>query len=242
MVPGEHSRWRRPEPRTVADRTGSQVGKSDQSVWIVAFFKEILQNSGFDVKTVAITMDRVQKSIAISGLIAAALGITAYVSIDSQPEESSDFLGISFEKDFLKDVPICIDDNLTPELCRVSTADPQKFEVRGLPYLPITPGYRVFVTLENNKPINLVLSGKTSDFRMIHSMSERYFGEPTEIIDNWSWKNTSGSFNNISYHWKSESTGIVLLRNEEDLSTYSINISKIGNLESPEEAISSSDT
>ncbi|WP_332772238.1 hypothetical protein [Pseudomonas sp. ESBL1] len=83
-------------------------------------------------------MERVQKSIAITGLVAAVLGISAYMRTDSQPEKSSDFLGISFEKEFLKEIPICADEQKPDHLCRASTSDPQKFEIRRLPYLPIS--------------------------------------------------------------------------------------------------------
>ncbi|TYO83313.1 hypothetical protein DQ397_001115 [Pseudomonas sp. CK-NBRI-02] len=242
MVPGEHSRWQRQEPRTGPSQADPQVGKPDQSVEIVAFLWEILQNSAFDVKTVAFTMDRVHKSFAIIGLISAAIGITAFLSNDSQPEKSSDFLGISFDKDFLKEIPVCNDDNNPPELCRVSTSDPKKFEIRGLPYLPVSPGYKATVTTDNNnKPINLILSGKTQNFKNVRLMADIYFGDPTEVIENWSWKSESGSFNNEAYRWKTASTVIDLHRSEEDLSTYLINISKPVNSKPSEEAVSSTD-
>lgn len=187
-------------------------------------------------------MERVHKSFAIIGLISAAIGITAFLSNEPQPEKSSDFLGISFDKDFLKEIPICIDDKSSSDLCRAPTSEPQKFELRGLPYLPISPGYKAIVTLDNsNNPIKLLLSGKTQNFKNIHLMAERYFGEPTEIVDNWSWTSETGSFNNATYHWKTESTVIDLHRSEDDHSTYLINISKPVILQSPDEAVSSTD-
>lgn len=185
-------------------------------------------------------MERVQKSIAITGLIAAALGIALYSSTDSKPERSSEFLGISFEKDILKEIPICADEQDPDQLCLVSTSNQNKFEIRGLPYLPITPGYKVFATLEEDQLAELVLSGKTENYNMVRSMAEAYLGEPTEEIENWLTNSRRGAYLHVTSLWKTESKIINLQREKDDLGKYSMSISRVDKPRLSEETISSS--
>ena len=170
-------------------------------------------------------MERVQKSIAITGLIAAVLGISAYIDTDSPPEKSSDFLGISFEKEFLKEVPICADEQKLDHLCRVSTSDPQKFEIRGLPYLPISPGYSLIATVDDGKISQLTLSGKAVSLELVEIMLTNHFGEPSTLQDVWEKTEAGPSFNNRMMTWSGNNIEVDFHRLKEDLGLYSVTVS-----------------
>lgn len=170
-------------------------------------------------------MERVQKSIAFTGLVAAVLGISAYMSTDAQPEKSSDFLGISFEKEFLKEVPICVDEQKLDHLCRVSTSDPQKFEVRGLPYLPIAPGYSLIATVDDGKISQLTLSGKAVSLELVEIMLRNQFGEPSTLQDIWEKTESGPAFIHRMMTWSGNSTEVDFRRLKEDLGRYSVTIS-----------------
>lgn len=171
-------------------------------------------------------MERVQKTIAITGLVAAVLGISAYMRTDSQPEKSSDFLGISFDKEFLKEVPICADEQQPDHLCRASTSDPQKFEIRGLPYLPIYPGYSLIATVADGKISQFTLSGKAVSLELVEIMLRDQFGEPSTLQDIWERTESGPSFNNRRMMWSGNSIEVDFRRLNGDFGRYSVTVSR----------------
>ncbi|BBR53859.1 MULTISPECIES: hypothetical protein [Pseudomonas] len=188
--------------------------------------REFFKIDVFDIETVAITMERVQKSIAITGIVAVVLGISAYISTHSQPKKSSDFLGISFKNEFLKETPTCVDEEKADHLCRVPTSDPQKFEIRGLPYLPIHPGYSLIATVDDGKISQFTLSGKAVSLELVEIMLRHQFGEPSTTQDTWEKTGLGPSFNNRMMTWSGNGIEVDFHRLKEDFGRYSVTVSR----------------
>ena len=107
-------------------------------------------------------------SLALATLVAAP-GAFAQSSPQAQSwdNEPSGFLGVPFQGDFKAQVAECPDNSPRQStLCRTSTSDPERYEIHGLPYIPINSGYQLFAALKNGAISQLMLTGNASSLEL----------------------------------------------------------------------------
>lgn len=143
-------------------------------------------------------------------------------------QEPSSFLGIDLQGDFLKQVAECPTDDTRPtEPCRVATSDPDRFEIRGLPYLPISPGYSLVATLAGGQVSELVFSGNANSLYLVTDMLTERFGEPAEQNNRWIKMSSGASYLTEVMSWKGEKVAINFQRQEQDLGKYAVTVSNL---------------
>lgn len=164
---------------------------------------------------------------AIAGLLA-ALAITPTIASAADHKETRGFLGIPLNSDIASTVPECEASNKRPvALCRVSTDNPNVFEVRGLPYLPITPGYKAFVTTVDGVANQILLTGTTSSFYLVRDMLSGNFGYEFNKTVKVVRLDTGANYEIEDLQWSTDDMTVDLNRDPVDLSKYTIKISPI---------------
>lgn len=144
------------------------------------------------------------------------------------PKEPSAFLGIDIEGNFMEQVPTCPALPASPaSLCRVATATADRFEVRGLPYLPISPGYELVVAAPNGKIKELVFSGNANSLYLVSEMLTEDFGEPGERTNRWVKLSSGASYQTEVYKWQGQKVGMRFQRQENDLGRYAVTVSTL---------------
>ncbi|QQZ34547.1 hypothetical protein [Pseudomonas sp. SK2] len=144
------------------------------------------------------------------------------------PKEPSAFLGIDIEGNFMEQVPTCPALPASPaSLCRVATATADRFEVRGLPYLPISPGYELVVVAPNGKIKELVFSGNANSLYLVSEMLTEDFGEPGERTNRWVKLSSGASYQTEVYKWQGQKVGMRFQRQENDLGRYAVTVSTL---------------
>ncbi|MFG0630184.1 hypothetical protein [Pseudomonas sp. xss_2] len=151
--------------------------------------------------------------------------LAAAESVTPWPQEPTDFLGIDLQGNFLEQVEECPSDSVRPiTLCRVPTAQANQFEVRGLPYLPISPGYSLIASVTDGKVHELVFSGNANSLYLVTEMLTNRFGEPGLQQSHWIKMSSGASYLTEVMSWKGENVAINFQRQENDLGRYAVTI------------------
>lgn len=176
-------------------------------------------------------MSPVPYLVACASLLAAASACAASGAIAPSPvwtQEPSNFLGIDLQGDFLQQVEECPAGIANPQtLCRVPTVDPASYEVRGLPYLPISPGYSLVANLENGKVSKLIFSGNANSLHLVSEMLTDRFGEPANQQSRWIKMSSGASFLTEVLQWKGERVNMDFQRQQDDLSRYAVTVAPV---------------
>lgn len=172
-------------------------------------------------------MKRSSTLAAIAGLLA-TLAIAPTIASAAGSNETKDFLGIPLNSDIASKIPECeASDKRPANLCRASTDNPNVYEVRGLPYLPISPGYKAFVTTTDGVASQIILTGNTNSFYLVKDMLAGNFGyefnRTTKIIR----LTTGANYEIEDLTWSTNDLMVDFNRDTVDLSKYTIKLSPI---------------
>ncbi|ODB36027.1 hypothetical protein A9L43_04415 [Pseudomonas mosselii] len=170
-------------------------------------------------------------------LALATLMITPSTSVwpaqnfSSWDKEPSEFLGIPLHGDFKAQTPACPDTpERQPTLCRSSTSTTDRFEIRGLPYVPISLGYQVFVTLQGNAIDELMLTGNASSLELVDDFLRDTFGQPGSSLSHRIQLESGATYEIKTSTWKGKKVAVHFQRDEDDLSRYAVIISRSSDL------------
>jgi len=148
-------------------------------------------------------------------------------NINSWDKEPSEFLGIPLHGDFKAQTPACPNTpERQPTLCRSSTSKTDRFEIRGLPYIPINLGYQVFVTLQGNAIDELMLTGNASSLELVDDFLRDTFGQPGSSLSHRIQLESGATYEIKTSTWKGKKVAIHFQRDEDDLSRYAVIISR----------------
>lgn len=171
-------------------------------------------------------MPSVFPSVAVAALFASAPVWAQSTQLADRVVTPSAFLGVDLQGDFLTEVPECAEGDVRPtEPCRVATEQAGRFEVRGLPYLPISPGYKLFATVDGGTVSQLVLTGNANNLYLVKELLTDKLGQPTTSGTHWVKLNSGASYEAEVYKWNSEGVAVDFGRNLSDLGQYSVTFS-----------------
>ncbi|MBK5003336.1 hypothetical protein IAE37_005612 [Pseudomonas sp. S31] len=146
----------------------------------------------------------------------------------SWSQEPTAFLGVDLQGDFVQQVAECPADGSKPEtLCRIATAIPDSFEVRGLPYLPISPGYKLVANLKDGQLNELVFSGNANSLYLVTDMLTQRFGEPSDQHMQWIKMKSGASYQTEVMSWQGEKVAVNFQRMESDLGKYAVTLTNV---------------
>lgn len=150
----------------------------------------------------------------------------------------STFLGVDLQGDFISEVPECgPGDETLNNICRVATKKAGLFEVRGLPYLPISPGYKFFAAVKDGAVSQLVLTGKASNLYLIEEMLTDKLGMPTSSAPQWVQLKSGASYDAERIKWSTQGVAVEFGRDPNDLGRYLVTFSNsvmVGEIEQNE--------
>lgn len=161
-------------------------------------------------------------SLALATLVCATATFaqSAHQPWDNEPSE---FLGVPFHGDFKAQVPECPDSNARqPTLCRTSTTDPDRYEIHGLPYLPINSGYQLFAALKDGAISQLMLTGNSSSLELVDDFLTDTLGQPGSSLSRRIQLSSGASYEMKTISWEGERVAVHFQRNENDLSRYTV--------------------
>lgn len=184
-------------------------------------------------------MPSIFPSVAVAALFASAPVWAQSTQLADRVMTPSAFLGVDLQGDFMTEVPECVAGDLRPsEPCRVATEKTGRFEVRGLPYLPISPGYKLFATVDGGAVSQLVLTGNANNLYLVKEMLTDKLGQPATSGTHWVKLKSGASYEAEVCKWNSEGVAVDFGRDLSDLGRYSVTFSTsmvgtdIGQLES----------
>lgn len=168
-------------------------------------------------------MPSIFPSVAVAALFASAPVWAQSTQLADRVMTPSAFLGVDLQGDFMREVPECSAGDLRPsEPCRVATEKAGRFEVRGLPYLPISPGYKLFATVDAGAVSQLVLTGNANNLYLVKEMLTDKLGKPTTSGTHWVRLKSGASYEAEVYKWSSEGVAVDFGRDLSDLGRYSV--------------------
>ena len=171
-------------------------------------------------------MPSIVPSVAVAALFASTPVWAQSTQLADRVMTPSAFLGVDLQGDFMTEVPECAAGNLRPsELCRVATEKAGRFEVRGLPYLPISPGYKVFATVDDGAVSQLVLTGNANNLYLVKEMLTDKLGQPVTSGTHWVKLKSGASYEAEIYRWNAEGIAVDFGRDLSDLGRYSVTFS-----------------
>ncbi|MBF8708223.1 hypothetical protein IR016_15635 [Pseudomonas putida] len=171
-------------------------------------------------------MPSIFPSVAVAALFASAPVWAQSTQLADRVMTPSAFLGVDLQGDFMTEVPECVAGDLRPsEPCRVATEKAGRFEVRGLPYLPISPGYKVFATVDDGAVSQLVLTGNANNLYLVKEMLTDKLGQPATSGTHWVKLKSGASYEAEVYKWNSEGVAVDFGRDLSDLGRYSVTFS-----------------
>ncbi|WP_367393388.1 hypothetical protein [Pseudomonas sp. X4] len=171
-------------------------------------------------------MPSIFPSVAVAALFASAPVWAQSTQLAERVMTPSAFLGVDLQGDFMTEVPECVAGDLRPsEPCRVATEKAGRFEVRGLPYLPISPGYKVFATVDDGAVSQLVLTGNANNLYLVKEMLTDKLGQPATSGTHWVKLKSGASYEAEVYKWNSEGVAVDFGRDLSDLGRYSVTFS-----------------
>jgi len=132
-------------------------------------------------------------------------------------------LGVGLQGDFMTEVKECAAENERHDQpCRIATKDAGRFEVRGLPYLPISPGYKLFATVSDGTVSRLVLTGNTGNLYLVKEMLTDKLGKPATSETRWIKLNSGASYETEAYKWNTEKMAIDFSQDPSDPGRYAV--------------------
>jgi len=171
-------------------------------------------------------MPSIFPSVAVAALFASAPVWAQSTQLADRVMTPSAFLGVDLQGDFMTQVPECAAGDLRPsEPCRVATEKAGRFEVRGLPYLPISPGYKLFATVDGGAVSQLVLTGNANNLYLVKEMLTDKLGQPATSGTHWVKLKSGASYEAEVYRWNSEGVAVDFGRDLSDLGRYSVTFS-----------------
>ncbi|WP_207878788.1 hypothetical protein [Pseudomonas sp. 32_A] len=171
-------------------------------------------------------MPSIFPSVAVAALFASAPVWAQSTQLADRVMTPSAFLGVDLQGDFMTEVPECAAGDLRPsEPCRVATEKAGRFEVRGLPYLPISPGYKLFATVDGGAVSQLVLTGNANNLYLVKEMLTDKLGQPATSGTHWVKLKSGASYEAEVYKWNSEGVAVDFGRDLSDLGRYSVTFS-----------------
>ncbi|MEW4950440.1 hypothetical protein [Pseudomonas asiatica] len=171
-------------------------------------------------------MTSIFPSVAVAALFASAPVWAQSTQLADRVMTPSAFLGVDLQGDFMTEVPECVAGDLRPsEPCRVATQKPGRFEVRGLPYLPISPGYKLFATVDGGAVSQLVLTGNANNLYLVKEMLTDKLGKPAASGTHRVKLKSGASYEAEVYKWDSEGVAVDFGRDLSDLGRYSVTFS-----------------
>ncbi|HDS1681662.1 TPA: hypothetical protein QEM39_003218 [Pseudomonas putida] len=169
-------------------------------------------------------MRTIPLSLALATLVTAT-GTFAQSVRQPWDNEPSEFLGVPFQGDFKAQVPECPDSNGSsrqPTLCRTSTADPDRYEIHGLPYLPISSGYQLFAALKDGAISQLMLTGNSNSLELVDDFLTDTLGQPGSSLSRRIQLSSGASYEMKTISWEGKRVAVHFQRNESDLSRYTV--------------------
>lgn len=171
-------------------------------------------------------MPNISQSVVLAAALASAPVWAQSTQVADRVIAPSAFLGVDLQGNFMAEVPECAAEDERPdEPCRVATNKAGEFEVRGLPYLPISPGYKLFATVNDGTVIQLVLTGNASNLYLVKEMLTEKLGKPATSATQWLKLKSGASYEADVYKWSTEGGAVDFARNPEDLGRYSVTFS-----------------
>lgn len=171
-------------------------------------------------------MPSIFPSVAVAALFASAPVWAQSPQLADRVMTPSAFLGVDLQGDFMTEVPECAAGDLRPsEPCRVATEKAGRFEVRGLPYLPISPGYKLFATVDGGTVSQLVLTGNANNLYLVKEMLTDKLGQPATSGTHWVKLKSGASYEAEVYRWNSEGVAVDFGRDLSNLGRYSVTFS-----------------
>ena len=171
-------------------------------------------------------MPSVFPSVAVAALFASAPVWAQSTQLADRVVTPSAFLGVDLQGDFLTEVPECAEGDVRPaEPCRVATEKAGRFEVRGLPYLPISPGYKLFATVDGGAVRQLVLTGNANNLYLVKEMLTDKLGQPETSGTRWVRLTSGASYETEAYKWSIPGVAVDFARDPVDLGRYSVTFS-----------------
>jgi len=171
-------------------------------------------------------MPSVFPSVAVAALFASAPVWAQSTQLADRVVTPSAFLGVDLQGDFLTEVPECAEGDVRPtEPCRVATEKAGRFEVRGLPYLPISPGYKLFATVDGGVVSQLVLTGSANNLYLVKELLTDKLGQPATSGTQWVKLKSGASYEAEVYKWSAEGVAVDFGRDLSDLGRYSVTFS-----------------
>lgn len=167
-------------------------------------------------------MPSIFPSVAVAALFASAPVWAQSTQLADEMAPSA-FLGVDLRGNFLADVPECVSGSGNPsDLCRIETDQPGRFEVLGLPYLPISPGYKLFATVTNGAVSQLILTGNASKLYLVKEMLTDELGKPTKNRIQWVKLKSGASYEAETIEWNTQGLEVNFGQNMDDFSRYSV--------------------
>lgn len=171
-------------------------------------------------------MPSIFPSVAVAALFASAPVWAQSTQLADRVMTPSAFLGVDLQGDFMTQVPECAAGDLRPsEPCRVATEKAGRFEVRGLPYLPISPGYKLFATVDGGTVSQLVLTGNANNLYLVKEMLTDKLGQPATSGTHWVKLKSGASYEAEAYKWNTQGIAVDFGRDLSDLGRYSVTFS-----------------
>lgn len=171
-------------------------------------------------------MSSISRSVAFAALFASAPVWAQSTQFADRVVAPSAFLGVDLQGDFMAEVPECTGgDDRPSEPCRVATKKADRFEVRGLPYLPISPGYKLFATVTDRTVSQLVLTGNANNLYLVKEMLTDKLGQPTTSGTHWVRLKSGASYEAEVYKWNAQGIAVDFGRDLSDLGRYSVTFS-----------------
>ena len=171
-------------------------------------------------------MPSIFPSVAVAALFASTPVWAQSTPLAHRVVTPSAFLGVDLQGDFLTEVPECAEAEQQPsEPCRVATKEPGRFEVRGLPYLPISPGYKLFAMVNDGVVSQFVLTGNTNNLYLVKEMLTDKLGKPATSGTHWVKSTSGASYETETLRWDSQGVAIDFGRDLNDLGRYLVTFS-----------------
>lgn len=168
------------------------------------------------------------QKLSVSIMLAA--GLAAPVAVADSADQSHSweneptaFLGVPFHGNFMKNVPECPEKPERPTMiCRSSTSNPSQYEIRGLPYIPISSGYQLFATIQSDAITQMMLTGNASSLELVDDFLTDTLGQPNSSVSRRIQLTSGASYEIKSSSWEGKKIAVHFQRDEKDLSRYAV--------------------
>lgn len=171
-------------------------------------------------------MSSITPSVALAALLASAPVWAQSAQYAEQTITPSSFLGVDLQGNFMIEVPECASADVQPsDVCRIETQKAGRFEVRGLPYLPISPNYKLFATVTDGAVNQLVLTGSASNLYLVKELLTNKLGKPSTMATQLVKLKSGASYEAEIYNWSTQGGAVNFERDPTDLGRYSVTFS-----------------